>query len=186
LPCDGGDGIEVFRRHGLDGSRPAGLDDEHAEKEWARNPGDEDSPHGCVAWLKALPCRDSREQVGSQIPLFAGAESYAECRAPKGATGTAGECGHKLSANGLEQPTCLEACWSFSSPWFAAVRVVRRMHIAVPELPGFIRHPLPCRDFAFPSSHSMGSGCQAPPDGKVRWQKRFVFPARRMRRGWRF
>ncbi len=46
--------------------------------------------------------------------------------------------------------------------------------------------PYPAVFSASPSILAAGSGRHKPPDGKVRWQKRFAFPARRMRRGLRF
>ena len=47
-------------------------------------------------------------------------------------------------------------------------------------------HPLSCHLRACPSNLAACTGCFWLPDGKVRWQRKFVFPARRMRRGWRF
>ncbi len=47
-------------------------------------------------------------------------------------------------------------------------------------------HPLPCRLRARPSNLAACTGCPRLPDGKVRWQRKFVSQARRMRRGWRF
>ena len=47
-------------------------------------------------------------------------------------------------------------------------------------------HPLPFRPCASPSLLAACTGCHRPPDGKVRWQKRFASPARRMKRGLQF
>jgi len=46
--------------------------------------------------------------------------------------------------------------------------------------------PIPCRPRARPSNLAACTGCLRLPDGKVRWQRKFVSPARRMRRGLRF
>ena len=55
------------------------------------------------------------------------------------------------------------------------------------ELP-FGSPPIPFRAISaqFPSSLAVCWDSQVLPDGKVRWQKKFAFPARRMRRGLRF
>jgi hypothetical protein len=47
-------------------------------------------------------------------------------------------------------------------------------------------HPLPIRSLASPPSLAAGPSRRSPLGGKARWQKRFVFPARRMRRGLQF
>ena len=47
-------------------------------------------------------------------------------------------------------------------------------------------HPLPFRTRAFPSLLAAVPSRLMPLDGKVRWQKRFASPARRMKRGWQF
>jgi len=49
-----------------------------------------------------------------------------------------------------------------------------------------IRPSPPCRRLASPSGLAARTGCLELPEGKVRWQKKFVSPARRMRRGLRF
>ena len=93
--------------------------------------------------------------------------------------------GHKLSAIGLPQHSTRSACFIRHPPWFSAprgwlpggsryVKVFRIIHFA---------HPLPIRSSASPSLLAAGTGCQRQLDGKVRWQKRFASPARRMRHG---
>ena len=58
---------------------------------------------------------------------------------------------------------------------------------AVPRSPYRLSaHPIPCRLRARPSNLAACTGCFRLPDGKVRWQRKFVSPARRMRRGLRF
>jgi hypothetical protein len=47
-------------------------------------------------------------------------------------------------------------------------------------------HPLSCHLRACPFNLAACTGCCRLPDGKVRWQRKFVFQARRMRRGLRF
>ena len=47
-------------------------------------------------------------------------------------------------------------------------------------------HPFLRRSCASPSDLAACTGSHGLPDGKVRWQKKFAFPARRMRRGLRF
>ena len=47
-------------------------------------------------------------------------------------------------------------------------------------------HPPPPRPHASPSILAAGPSRRSPLGGKARWQKRFVFPARRMRRGLQF
>ena len=58
---------------------------------------------------------------------------------------------------------------------------------AIPRAsPRLSAHPFLRRSCASPSDLAACTGSHRLPDGKVRWQKRFVFPARRMRRGLRF
>jgi hypothetical protein len=47
-------------------------------------------------------------------------------------------------------------------------------------------HPHPPRPLASPPRLAAGPSRRSPLGGKARWQKRFVFPARRMRRGLQF
>ena len=73
------------------------------------------------------------------------------------------------------------------SAWFAARWAGRRCAAGFASSPQVVPPiPSPCRLRASPSNLAACSGCLRLPDGKVRWQKRFVFPARRMRRGLQF
>jgi hypothetical protein len=49
-----------------------------------------------------------------------------------------------------------------------------------------IRPSIPSPIERAPSNLAAGTDSNKLPDGKVRWQKKFAFQARRMRRGWRF
>ena len=99
--------------------------------------------------------------------------------------------GHKLSAIGLPYRTACSYsvfCSSRPSPRFAALRGRPQRgnrHTSdsrvIPSA-----HPLPFRLRASPSDLAAGPGRQTPLGGKVRWQKRFVSPARRMKRGLQF
>ena len=71
----------------------------------------------------------------------------------------------------------------FGSPLF---RQAAQAEAVAQEFFSFSARPLPRRVCASPSSLAVGTGRYALPDGKVRWQKRFVFPARHMRHGLRF
>ena len=178
--------FEVLRRQDPDGSRPAGLEHEHAETRSALKPCDEDRSHRRALRFTALSRQGPRERLGSKLLLFAGTEPRQRHREPNGPSARSGMRGHKPSANGSHRPTACSACPSGHSPWFTIFGPGRRKDSVRPSLSGFSAHPFPCRVFAFPSRLAVCSVCPVQPDGKVRWQKRFVFPARRMRRGLRF
>jgi hypothetical protein len=172
----------VFRRHGHDGPRPAGLDYEPAETGSTFDPEDEDhSPgrallprsgdrgfpshlsHRAPVSLTACQPQGSRSGAGKQIPRLSGAR------------------GDSFSAIDFPQP----AARSHPS-WFAALGSGDRAEGIAPAFSRLSTDPSSCRVFASPSNLAVGSGWLRPPDGKVRWQKRFAFPARRMRRGLRY
>ena len=102
-----------------------------------------------------------------------------------GPIGTAGLVGHKISALGLPPR---KASATGCSVRFAAIACGSLHNIrhngrsrAVP-----FAYPLAFRLIASSSGLAASSSRQLPLDGKVRWQKRFVSPARRMRRGLQF
>ncbi len=70
--------------------------------------------------------------------------------------------------------------------------LVRRPWKAPPErgrswgIPPVIRPSIPLPIVRVPSDLAECTGSRELPNGKVRWQKKFAFPARRMRRGLRF
>ena len=94
--------------------------------------------------------------------------------------------GHKLSAIGLPQDRVRSA--GLHHARFAAPRGASPPGCRCSGHQRFFTsaHPLPFRSGASPSHLAAVPGRQAPPGGKVRWQKRFAFPARRMKRGLRF
>jgi len=87
------------------------------------------------------------------------------------------------SATGYPQRYPQPAAGSVFMPRLAAHKAGSRAEAVRPWLSA---HPLPCLLRARPSNLAACTGCFELPDGKVRWQKKFVFPARRMRRGLRF
>jgi hypothetical protein len=99
-----------------------------------------------------------------------------------------GMVGHKLSAIGLPQHSTRLACSIEHPPWFAAPRgrqprgsqPIKVSRVVLPA------HSFPFRFCASPSVPAAVTDSQGLSDGKVRWQKRFVSPARRMRRGLQF
>ena len=109
------------------------------------------------------------------------------CFGPR-ANGPAGHLGpgdHKLSAEGSPSRMARPSGRSprQSTPWDKPPR--KRWPTSGRQVLPFA--PLrPFRFRAFPSSLAAGPGRFKPPGGKVRWQKRFAFPPRRMKRGWRF
>jgi len=134
----------------------------------------------------------TRRTAGGIIPRLVRAAGSCRCQRWNGpaeppqrrrpVAGGPGMVGHKLSANGLPYRT---ACSARPSPWFAALRGRPwrgNRHISdsrvIPSA-----HPLPFRLRAIPSDLAACPGRQTPLGGKVRWQKRFASPARRMKRG---
>ena len=108
--------------------------------------------------------------------------------------GDSGMVGHKLSANGLPSRKACSACSDRSdclasssgqAPRLAASRGWRsrgnRHTSELRHIPP--AHPLPFRPRAAPSIFAAGPSRQTPLGGKVRWQKRFASPARRMKHG---
>ena len=90
------------------------------------------------------------------------------------------------SATGYPQRYPQPAARSVFLPRLAA-REAGSCAQAVPRSPYRLSaHPIPCRLRACPSNLAACTGCYWLPDGKVRWQRKFVSPARRMRRGLRF
>ena len=93
--------------------------------------------------------------------------------------------GHKLSASGLPQRnTCMAGQPNgFATGWCRRPRSIRiASHAQV--IPQACSHPPRPR----PSPHHLADcpSRRSPLGGKARWQKRFVFPARRMKRGLQF
>ena len=105
--------------------------------------------------------------------------------------GGPGAIGHQISASGFANWTARSAGTDSGTPGFAtASRVTpplawgpRRANLS-PVIP--TAHPLPFRTHASPLDLAAGPGCRPAPGGKVRWQKRFAFPPRRMKHGWQF
>jgi hypothetical protein len=181
---------------------------EHAE---TGRPGrsNDDPLAGTPVSHAACKLRGSRGQFGKRVPYFPGAEFPRKRRTSNGAAGQYGplsdpatgppgspattmDCrvalddGHRFSA--IESPqSAARPAYSIGHPlWFVAVKAARRAEAVAPAPLRCSAHPFPCRFCASPSNLAAGSSCLVPLDGKVRWQKRFAFPARRMRRGLRF
>ncbi len=96
-----------------------------------------------------------------------------------------GRSGRSRSAIGSPQYSTRSACSFQFLPRFHAPRGREPRSKAVPfAFPRSSAPPIPFLPCSSPSLLAAGTGCHRLPDGKVRWQKRFVSPARRMRRGW--
>jgi hypothetical protein len=137
----------------------------------------------------ARTLQGARGQFGRQIPRFPGAELPCNCRWSNGPAGYfhfAGIGGHKLSAIGSPQTAARSARFLRRPHGFAALG--ESLHIeAQTRAPSWLSaHTFLCRPCAFLSDLAACTGSSELPDGKVRWQKKFAFPARRMRRGLRF
>ena len=95
--------------------------------------------------------------------------------------------GHKLSAIGSPlRNVCrtrkpLEVRRPAMGQPAAGCRPSEATHQVIPSA-----HSHPPRPLASPPHLAAGPSRRSPLGGKVRWQKRFVFPARRMRRGLQF
>lgn len=100
-----------------------------------------------------------------------------------GPTGFAGQGGHKLSAVGLP---LRKASHKGLPTWPALHVAARRLATPRTSLSTVIHLPRPAsfRSDSCLLAASPGRICS--PGGKVRWQKRFAFPPRRMKRGWQF
>lgn len=183
------------------GGSSAGQDwvNEHAETGKPDNPSDQERSCGRPASLVSR-LRGTRGDFDSQIAdqqrtrqLYNGPthidflsdmEFVAHLR--RNAAGSKRTGGHKLSA--------------FRSPFRNIRRTRRPFRFSTPtggRQPQAIdparhasviasAHPLPTRPLTSPPSLAAGPSRRSPLGGKARWQKRFVFPARRMRRGWQF
>src|SRR5580658_7468816 len=96
--------------------------------------------------------------------------------------------GHKISAIGsLHRPAVTDCSFgypprlfSFRGTFARALRHTRVTQVVPPA------HLLVFRFFASPSHLVRDSSRHTPLDGKVRWQRKFAFPARRMKRGLQF
>ncbi len=137
----------------------------------------------------ARTLQGARGQFGRQIPRFPGAKPPCNCRRSNGPAGYfhfAGTGGHKLSAIGSPQTAARSARFLRRPHWFAALGKSLHMEAQTRAPSRLSVHPFLCRLCAPPSDLAASTGSLELPDGKVRWQRKFVFPARRMRRGWRF
>ena len=94
--------------------------------------------------------------------------------------------GHKLS---VFRSPFRNVCRTWKPVEFAAPRWGRRPQVVGPAKHASVissAHSHPPRPLASPPHLAAGPSRRSPLGGKVRWQKRFVFPARRMRRGLQF
>jgi hypothetical protein len=173
---------------------------EHAETGRPCHPIDRARSRGDMVDLVVCTIEGSRWHFRKAIPLFRRAGPPCKPIEPNGRAGqitntlenrqrslvgNSGTGGHSLSAIGLPQKRARPALplW-FAVPWAGRhAETVRRAFIRLSA------HPFPCRQCAPPSNLAACTGRPprwATPDGKVRWQRKFAFPARRMRRGLRF
>ena len=136
--------------------------------------------------LAARSLQGLRGQFGNSVPQLPGARTSCNRRWSNGPAGPQiGFGGHKISAFGSPQAIVRSACFISTSLRIAAKAGFRTEADTI-VLPRCSAHALLCRLSAFPSDLAVCTGCLEPPDRKVRWQKKFAFPARRMRRGLRF
>jgi hypothetical protein len=170
---------------------------EHAETGRPCHPGDRIRPRGVTARLAVCTLAGSRRHFRKVIPLFRRAEPHCkqiESNGPAGQiadtaenrrrspVGNSRTGGHKLSAIGLPRNGARPALLL----WRAALRAGFHAEGLQRASIGRSAHPIPCPPCAPPSNLAACAGRHRLPDGKVRWQRKFAFPARRMRRGLRF
>jgi hypothetical protein len=159
---------------------------EHAETGKPLHPSDNDRSPGCAAPWVVCTLHQARGSAGAfQLCSDHGARSGTRQRW-NGPAGHSGKVGHKLSAIGLPQDRVRSVVLHLAR--FAAPRGASPPECRCSGHQRFFTsaHPLPFRFGASPSHLAPVPGRQAPPDGKVRWQKRFASPARRMKRGLQF
>jgi hypothetical protein len=172
--------FEVLRRLGPDGSRPAGLVYEHAETGGPLRSNDRNRSPEHAARLAACtrqgPGKPSNS-IGTSECCSTHVGLHSVRPRPNGVFSSQGRPKH--SATRYPQP----AVRSVFLPRLAA----REAGSCAPAaLQWLSAHPISCRLRACPSNLAACTGCLRLPDGKVRWQRKFVSPARRMRRGLQF
>ena len=136
--------------------------------------------------LAARSLHGSRSGVGESDSSIAGAGTRCKSRRSNGPAGKSGPDGHKLSVIGSPQPAARSACFHRHPHWFAALREGPRDRGHSSSISPVIRPSIPLPIVRVPSDLAACTDSHRLPDGKVRWQRKFVFPARRMRRGLRF
>ena len=144
--------------------------------------------------LAAYKLHRTHGRIGKSNPRFHRATLLCKRQWWNGPAGISGKVGHKISANGLPYRTtysvctaCL-VCTARPSPRIAALRGRtwrgNRHTSDLRVIPS--AHPLPFRPCASPSNLAAGPSRLTPLGGKVRWQRKFVSPARRTKRGLQF
>jgi len=135
--------------------------------------------------LAARTLQEQRREAGRQILRIRDAKGSCKNRWSNGPAGNTRQGGHNLSQIGPLKSAASPA----SSAWPAAHGAGRRALAVAQASFRLSAHSFPCPSCASPSSLAVvtvSSPKRTQPDGKVRWQKKFAFPARRMRRGLRF
>ncbi len=186
--------FQAFRRQGPDGSRPAGQGFMSTQRRENRiTPATKWAPFG---HRRGLRCRwlsiDRMEReksigVSDSAPLAQKAHADAS-----GGTAPPGFFRFWLATNSLQSDyrntqlvrlVAFDIRRGFAAPGAghrAAAVTLKSFGSSFPHIPS------PSGSRASPSILAACTGSLELPDGKVRWQKRFVSPARRMRRGLQF
>ncbi len=156
---------------------------DRARQDWVHEYAETGTP------FAARTLQGARGQFGRQSPLFPGAKppcNYRRSNGPAGYFHFAGIGGHKLSAIGSPQTAARSARFLRRPHWFAALGEGLHTGVQTRAPSRLSAHPFLCRLCALPSDLAACTGSLKLPDGKVRWQKKFAFPALRVRRGLQF